>query len=139
MTTIEEAVALARSENGLAVVATLHAAGTIQASVVNVGLLQHPDSDAQVLGFVTYGKAKLANLRARPQVTVTFRDGWQWATVEGIAEIVEQTGETLRQLRRDVFAAAGGAHDDWDEYDRVMEEQKRSVVLIRIERVYSNR
>ena len=40
-----------------------------------------------MLAFVTYGKVKLANLRARPQLAVTFRNGWQWATVEGSAEI----------------------------------------------------
>nr|WP_296769347.1 TIGR03618 family F420-dependent PPOX class oxidoreductase [Rhodococcus sp. (in: high G+C Gram-positive bacteria)] len=138
MTSVDEAVALARADNGLAVVSTLRAAGTIQSSVVNVGMLRHPDSEAQVLGFVTYGKVKLDNLRARPQVTITFRDGWQWATVEGVAEIVGEDADNLRQLRRDVFVAAGGTHDDWDEYDRVMAEQHRVVVLVRIDRVYSN-
>lgn len=139
MTTVDEAVALARADNGLAVVSTLRAAGTIQSSVVNVGLLRHPDSEGQFLGFVTYGKVKLDNLRARPQVTITFRDGWQWATVEGVAEIVGEDADNVRQLRRDVFAAAGGTHEDWDEYDRVMAEQHRVVVLVRIDRVYSNR
>jgi hypothetical protein len=44
----------------------------------------------------------------------------------------------LRLLLRDVFTAAGGTHDDWDEYDRTMEEQRRTVVLIAATRVYSN-
>ena len=39
MTTLEEAVALARDESGLAVVSTLRADGTIQASLVNAGVL----------------------------------------------------------------------------------------------------
>lgn len=144
--TVEDAVALAEQDNGLAVVSTLRPSGTIQSSVVNVGLLAHPVSGDRVLGFVTYGKAKLGNLRARPQVTTTFRQGWQWATVEGTADIAGPDDpqswlddERLRTLRREVFVAAGGTHDDWDEYDRVMDEQRRAVVLVRIDRVYSNR
>ena len=84
-----------------------------------------------VLGFTTYGKVKLANLRARPQLAVTFRNGWQWATVEGRAELAgpDDTqpwltdADQLRLLLREVFTAAGGTHDDWDEYDRVMAER----------------
>ena len=37
-----------------------------------------------------------------------------------------------------IFSAAGGTHDDWDEYDRVMAEQRRTVVLVAPTRVYSN-
>ena len=97
-------------------------------------------------GFVTYGKVKLANLRARPQLAVTFRGGWQWATVEGRAELAGPDdsqpwladAEQLRLLLREVFTAAGGTHSDWDEYDRVMAEQRRTVVLVAPTRVYSN-
>ncbi len=46
--------------------------------------------------------------------------------------------EGLRRLRRAVFTAAGGEHDDWDTYDRVMAEQRRTVVLVKPDRVYSN-
>jgi len=145
MTTLNEAAALARDERGLAVVSTLRADGTIQASVVNAGVLPHPATGRPVLAFVTYGRVKLANLRARPQVTVTFRNGWQWATVEGRAELAGPDddrpwldAEGLRLLLRAVFTAAGGEHDDWAEYDRVMAEQRRAAVLIEPGRVYSN-
>jgi PPOX class probable F420-dependent enzyme len=146
MTTLDEAVALASSESGLAVVSTLRADGTIQASLVNAGALPHPSSGEHVLAFVTYGKVKLTNLRARPQLAVTFRNGWQWATVEGTAELAGpddpqswlEDAEQLRLLLRGVFTAAGGTHDDWDEYDRVMAEQRRTVVLVAPSRVYSN-
>jgi hypothetical protein len=37
-----------------------------------------------------------------------------------------------------VFTAAGGTHDDWAEYDRVMAEQGRTVVFVAPSRVYSN-
>jgi PPOX class probable F420-dependent enzyme len=146
MTTLRDAVALAATESGLAVVSTVRADATVQASLVNVGMLAHPADGRQVLGFTTYGRVKLANLRARPQLAVTFRNGWQWATVEGSAELVGPDDtrpwltdpDQLRLLLRDVFAAAGGTHDDWDEYDRVMAAEGRAVVLIAPTRVYSN-
>ena len=46
--------------------------------------------------------------------------------------------ERLRLLLRDVFTAAGGEHDNWAEYDRVMAEQRRTVVLVQSGRVYGN-
>ncbi len=145
MTTLAEAVDLAADESGLAVVSTVRGDGTVQSSLVNAAAVDHPASGAPRLAFVTYGKVKLANLRARPALAVTFRNGWRWATVEGTAELVGPddhqpwaTADGLRVLLREVFAAAGGAHDDWAEYDRVMAEQRRTVVLIAPTRVYSN-
>jgi hypothetical protein len=38
-----------------------------------------------------------------------------------------------------VFAAAGGRHENWEDYDRVMAEQRRTAVLIDPNRIYSNR
>ncbi len=116
---------------------------TIQSSLVNAGVVPEPTSGVDVLAFVTYGRVKLANLRARPQAAVTFRAGWKWATVEGGASLVgpadgDLEPEALRLLLRAIFAAAGGTHDDWDAYDRAMVEQGRTAVLIAATRVYSN-
>ena len=145
MTTVQDAAALGRDEQGLAVVSTLRADGTIQSSLVNAGVIAHPLTAESVLAFVTYGKVKLANLRARPQITATTRDGWRWTTVEGRAALVgpddphvKVNGERLRLLLRAVFVAAGGSHDNWDEYDRTMIEQRRAAVLITPSRVYGN-
>jgi PPOX class probable F420-dependent enzyme len=146
MTALNDAVALAAAESGLAVVSTVRADGTVQASLVNVGLLPHPATGEPALGFTTYGKVKLANLRERPQLAVTFRNGWQWATVEGRAELAGPDdpqpwlpdADQLRLLLREVFTAAGGTHDNWDEYDRVMAKERRAVVMIAPTRVYSN-
>jgi PPOX class probable F420-dependent enzyme len=147
MTDLDDAAALAARENGLAVVSTLRADATIQTSVVNAGRLAHPSTGQPGLAFVTYGPVKLANLRARPQVTVTFRHGWEWIAVEGRAELAGPDDpqpwltdpDRLRRLLREVFTAAGGQHDDWAEYDRVMAEQRRTAVLVEPTRVYSNR
>jgi PPOX class probable F420-dependent enzyme len=143
MTTLAEAWELSRKDSGLAVVSTLRADATIQSSLVNTGIIERDGEE--VLGFVTYGRVKLANLRHRPQVTVTFRAGWQWAAMEGRAVLAgpddPQPGvdaEALRLLLREIFSAAGGTHDDWAEYDRVMREQRRTAVLITPSRVYGN-
>lgn len=146
MTTLDEAVALARADRGLAVVSTLRADATIQASLINAGIVPHPATGEPVLAFVTYGRVKLANLRARPAVTLTFRSGWRWATVEGRAELAGPddrpawlgSADQLRLLLREVFTACGGTHDNWDEYDRTMVEQGRVAVLVAPTRVYSN-
>ena len=53
-----------------------------------------------------------------------------WATVKGTADVGGPDdpapwlpdSEALRLLLREVFTAAGGTHDNWDEYDRVMAE-----------------
>jgi PPOX class probable F420-dependent enzyme len=146
MTTLQDAVALAQADRGLAVVSTLRADQTIQASLINAGIIDHPATAEPVLAFVTYGPVKLTNLRARPQIALTFRSGWQWATVEGRAELAGpddpqsflRDHDVLRLLLRAAFTACGGTHDDWDEYDRTMVEQRRTVVLVAPTRVYSN-
>jgi PPOX class probable F420-dependent enzyme len=142
-TTLAQAWALSRDDHGLAVVSTLRANQTIQASLVNTGVITHPGTGAEVLAFVTYGKVKLANLRARPQVSTTFRNGWSWATVEGTAELAGpddpgMSPDRVRLVLREIFTAAGGTHDDWNEYDRVMAEQRRTAVFITVTRIYGN-
>ena len=145
MTTLADAAALAGGERGLVVVSTLRADGTIQSSLVNAGVLAHPATSESVLGFVTAGPVKLANLRVRPQVTATFRDGWQWAAVEGHAQLAGPDDpqpwldpEGLRLLLRAIFTAAGGEHDDWNAYDRAMAAERRAAVLVSPTRVYAN-
>jgi len=131
-------------DHGLVSVATTRQDGSVQASVVNAGVLEHPVTGAPVVGLVAQGgSAKLRHLRARPQVTVTFRAGWEWLTVEGTTELAGPDdpfagvdAERLRLLLREIFTAAGGTHDDFDEYDRVMAAERRTAVLITPTRSY---
>jgi len=131
-------------DHGLVSVATTRQAGSVQASVVNAGVLEHPVTGAPVVGLVAQGgSAKLRHLRARPHVTVTFRAGWEWLTVEGTTELAGPDdpfagvdAERLRLLLREIFTAAGGTHDDFDEYDRVMAAERRTAVLITPTRSY---
>ena len=133
-------------DHGLVVVSTARVDGTIQSSVVNAGVMAHPVTGEPVVAFVAAGRAfRLVNLRARPRATVVIRAGWQWAGVEGPTELIGPDdpydgfdAERIRVLLRDVFTAAGGTHDNWDEYDRVMADERRVAVFVAPERVYSN-
>jgi PPOX class probable F420-dependent enzyme len=133
-------------DHGLVVVSTIRADGTIQSSVVNAGVLDHPLTARPVVGFVAAGSShRLTNLRSRPRATIAIRAGWQWAAVEGPVDLIGPDdprdgvdGERLRVLLREIFTAAGGTHDDWDEYDRVMAKERRVAVFVEPARVYGN-
>jgi hypothetical protein len=47
--------------------------------------------------------------------------------------------ETMRRLLREIYVAAGGTHDDWDTYDRVIREEQRAAVVVVPERIYVRR
>ena len=144
MTDLTDFARLVTLDNGLCVVSTLRGDGTIQSSVVNGGVLDHPLTGRPVVGLVARGGSrKLANLRARPQATIVVRSGWEWAAAEGRAELAGPGdplpgigAEELRLLLRAVFTAAGGTHDDWATYDRVMAAEGRTAVLVEPRRVY---
>ncbi|HKT01623.1 MAG TPA: TIGR03618 family F420-dependent PPOX class oxidoreductase [Rugosimonospora sp.] len=146
MTDLGDFARLVPAEHGLCVVSTLRADGTIQSSVVNAGVLQHPATGRQVVGVVAGGGSrKLTNLRRRPRATVVVRTGGQWVAAEGPVQLIGPDdpapgfdAEGLRLLLRAVFTAAGGTHDDWSTYDRVMAEERRTAVLVDPDRVYSN-
>jgi PPOX class probable F420-dependent enzyme len=136
---------MAATENGLVSVTMLRGDGTMAASVVNAGVMPNPGQNRNddVVAFVARGIKKLEHLRANPQVTVVVRSGWRWAAVEGRATLIgpddPHTGvdeEALRKLLRDVFTAAGGTHDNWDEYDRVMRDDRSAAVFVTPTRTY---
>ena len=137
---------LAAADHGLAVIALTRGDGSVQASVVNAGVLDDPISSRPVVGLVAGGSTvKLRLLRRTGRATVVFRAGWEWAAVEGPVRLIGPddlpdgfTLDGVPQLLRDVFSAAGGTHEDWDEYDRVMAAQRRTAVLVEPERVTSN-
>jgi PPOX class probable F420-dependent enzyme len=146
MTDLADFAGLVGRDHGLSVVSTLRGDGTIQSSVVNAGVLAHPVTGAPVVSFTTRrGAAKLAHLRVRPRASVVVRAGWNWAAAEGPVQLCGPDdplpgvdAEGLRVLLRDVFTAAGGSHEDWATYDRVMAEEGRAAVLLTPDRVYSN-
>ena len=143
---LEQLRRLAAADHGLAVVATTRQDGTVQASVVNAGVLDHPLTGQPVVAFVARGGTrKLAHMRRIPRATVVFRAGWQWITVEGPTTVIGPDdphegfdGAQLPRLLRDIFTAAGGTHDDWDTYDQVMAEDRRAAVFVSLDRVYGS-
>jgi PPOX class probable F420-dependent enzyme len=141
-----ETVRAVAASDPFAVVATTRADGSVQSSVVTAGVMADRRGSGDAVVFVARGSSvKLRNLRARPRAAVVFRSGGQWVSVEGPATIIgpdDPPGgtdpERLRLLLREVFVAAGGTHDDWDEFDRVMADEQRVAVLVTPERISSN-
>ena len=115
-------------------------------SVVNVGVLDDPITGVPVVGFVTAGSAlKLRLFRRTGRATVVVRAGWEWVSVEGPVRLLgpedTATGFAMNRLPgllRDVFSAAGGTHEDWTEFDRVMSAERRTAVLVEPARLTSN-
>jgi PPOX class probable F420-dependent enzyme len=130
----------------LAVLATARPDRSIQATVVSAGVMARPSVGEPAVACVAIGgTVKLANLRRDPHATVVFRAGGEWVTVEGRVTLLgpddPQPGfppDHVPQLLRDVFTAAGGSHEDWAEFDRVVAAERRTAVFIAMDRVYSN-
>jgi PPOX class probable F420-dependent enzyme len=130
-------VAAMLQQQPYAVVSTIRPSGTVQSTLVNVGLY------ADGLGFTTSGRTrKEYNLARHPACTVTIHNGPYWITVEGTARLYTWDNtdpETMRRLLREIYLAAGGTHDDWDTYDRVVREERRAAVIVVPARIYVRR
>jgi PPOX class probable F420-dependent enzyme len=146
MTTIQAVTAMLAEETGLAVVSTAHADGRVLSSVVNCGVVDHPVTGDKRVAFVSMGTAaRLRHIRRAAPVTVAIRRGWKWLSVTGAAEIMGPNElpptiehDAYRLLLREIFHAAGGTHDDLDEYDRVMAEEGRVAVFVTPDRILGN-
>ena len=136
---------LVGADHGLAVVAVARPDGTVHTSVVNAGVLDDSPLGHPVVGLVVRADAKkLALIRTAGRANVVFRAGWEWVAVEGTVAIAGPddpalvASEAIPPLLRAIFVAAGGTHDDWDEYDRVMAAERRTAVLVTPDRIVSN-
>lgn len=134
-------------EHGLAVALTTRPDGSAHGSVVNAGVLEHPVTGDAIVGFVSRGVTrKLEYLRLLPRITVVFRSGWDWATVEGTVQLAgpddHLEGFDLNELPRllpEIYAAAaGGSPDEWVPLDAVMREERHVAALILPVRIYSS-
>ena len=146
MSNIDDVKEFLSSETGLAVVSSIQRDGRVLSSVVNCGVVAHPVSGSPCVAFVSASHAaRLDHIRRGSEMTVAIRRGWSWRSVTGSTDLLgpqdlseEFNSEDLRLLLREVFESAGGTHEDWDEYDRVMSEEKRVVVLVAPERILGN-
>ena len=137
---------LVAADHGLAFVAVTRADGSVQTSLVNAGVLAHPVTGDAAVGFVARRSAlKVSLIRRAGRAALAFRSGWEWAAVEGPATLIgtddpvpDLDAAAVPALLRDVFTAAGGTHDDWAEFDRVMAAEGRLAVFVTPERVSTN-
>lgn len=143
MTELDAIRSLVAGDSGLAMVSTSRADGTVHTSLVNAGVSQHPVSGEEVVAFVVRGNAhKLRLMQQRGQCTVAWRNGWHWGSVDGPVDVCGPDHplsgvdpNDVPELLRQIFRDAGGTHDDWDEYDRVMAQERRTAVFVTPERI----
>jgi hypothetical protein len=134
---------LAAADKGLAIVSTTRPDGTVHSSLVNAGVFDHPLTKEPTVALVAQGDAyKLRLLASAGRANAVFRAGWEWVSVEGPVDILgpnhprpDFPQEQIPRLLRDIFTAAGGTHDNWAEYDRVMAEERRTAVFITPSRI----
>jgi hypothetical protein len=146
MPTLETVTAMLAEENGLAVISTSQADGRVLSSVTNCGVMNHPVTGEPSVVFVSIGgAARLGHIRRGAQVTIAVRRGWNWSSATGPTDLLGPDdlpagldADGLRLLLRDIFHAAGGTHDDLDEYDRSMAEEGRVAVFVQPERILGN-
>ena len=133
-------------ETGLATISTSQVDGRVLSSVVNCGMIEHPLTGDVCVAFVSGSKAaRLKHIDRGSQVTISVRRGWAWSSATGSADLIRPESlpesidaEQMRLLLREVFHAAGGVHDDLEEYDRAMAQEKRVVVCVTPERILGN-
>ena len=146
MPDIQDVRSFLAEEHGLAVVSTVQRDGRILSSVTNCGVVDHPVTGDPCVALVSAGSAaRLTHIRRGSHVTIAIRRGWKWQAVTGSADVIGPNdpadgvdADALRLLLRDVFRAAGGTHEDFDEYDRVMAEERRAAVFVTPERILGN-
>ncbi len=144
MADLSHAVRLAAADRYLAVFAVGRADGTVHASVVNAGPLADPVDGSPTMAAVVAGASrKLALLRRSGRATLVFKDGWDWAAVSGAVRLIgpddgAEHGLDVAATIRSVFQAAGGTHDDWDEFDRVMASERRCAVFVHADAITTN-
>lgn len=133
-------------ETGLATVSTTQADGRVLSSVANCGVIEHPLTGVPAVALVSQrNAARLTHIHRGSQVTIAIRRGWSWTSVTGPADLFgpddphpDFDSAGLPALLREIFEAAGGTHDDFDEFDRVMAAERRVAVLVAPERILGN-
>ncbi len=140
---MEDVRTFAAADQGLAVVSFGRPDGSVHSSLVNAGVMAHPVTGEEVVALVVRGNSvKLRHWRRARGATIVFRAGWSWVGVEGATTIIGPDDRldgfdpsAVPPLLRDVFIAAGGSHEDWNEYDRVMAAERRTAVFVHPARI----
>ncbi|GED97938.1 PPOX class F420-dependent oxidoreductase [Gordonia crocea] len=126
------------AESKIGILATIKSDGLPQLSPVTA--VYDRESDA-VLVSMTQGRAKTANLRRDPRAAIEFTspDGYTWATAEGSVTLTgpgaDPDGPEVDALV-EYYRLGAGEHPDWAEYRRVMVEDRRVLMTLRVEHAY---
>ena len=119
------------------VLTTFRRNGAAQMSIVSCG----PMRDG-VAFTVTSTRVKLWNLVRNPRCSllVSNESWWGFVVLEGQAQIIsaDNTGaDDLRDALREAYRTCSGEeHSNWEEYDRAMVDDKRSVIIVVPDHVY---
>lgn len=117
------------------VLATVRSDGRPQMSAVLVGV----DDGGFATVSTREGAYKVGHMRRDPRVSlfVTSDDFSKWIQIDGTATVISlpDAMEPLVSYYRSVT----GEHPDWDEYRRAMQEQRRVIVRVDIERAGPDR
>jgi PPOX class probable F420-dependent enzyme len=126
---IDKARAFLR-EHHRGVLSTVRGDGRPQMSAVSVAL----DSEGRAAISTRETAYKVRHARQRPEVSlfVTSDDFWSWIQVDGRATVISLP-DAMEPLVEH-YRAVAGEHPDWDDYRRAMQEQRRVVIRIDIER-----
>ena len=119
-----------------AVLVTLRSDGRPQTSPVLCGL----DEGRRVLVSTRETALKTRNLRRDPRASLcVLSDGFfgDWVQLDGTAEVVSLP--EAMELLVGYYRTVSGEHPDWDEYRAAMEQQRRVVLRIHIERAGPDR
>jgi len=120
------------ASNHRAVLVTRRSGGGLQTSPVLVGV----DGVGKLTISTREGAYKTRNLRRDPTaVLCVFADGFfgRWMQIEGTAQVVSLP-EAMEGLV-DYYRRISGEHPDWDEYRRAMQQQRRVLVRVSIDKV----
>jgi PPOX class probable F420-dependent enzyme len=109
------------------VLITTRADGRPQASPVTGGV----DGDGRLVISTYPERAKTANARQRPQVSVVvlsdeFNDAW--VQIDGTCEVIDPP-DSVEPLV-EYFRCISGEHPDWEEYRQAMREQGKSLLRV---------
>jgi len=125
-------------DNPQGVLTTYRRNGRAQMSIVTV----RPHLEGVAVS-ITESRIKFKNLRRDPtcSILISATDWWSgFIVVDGTADMTwsgNSEPESLRMARREIYSATTRRRaTDWDEYDRLVDEDKRVALIIRPEHMY---
>ena len=126
---LDEARAFMR-EHHRGILATLRPDGRPQMSAITVGV----DDQGRAVISTSEDAYKVRRIRKDPRVSICVmsENFWKWIQVDGTATVVSLP-EAMEPLV-DYYRSISGEHPDWNEYRQAMEDQRRVLLRVEIER-----